>query len=544
MLAILLLCFFTICCIWKLLRLYTLPSPLDNVPGPPRQSWLKGNLAQFFDLYDWKFLDDICETFGSVVKIQGAFGDKFLSFLYVSDVKAIQTMIKNGDVYEENSVYLSLVSEVLGPGLAATTGHLHRRQRKMLSPAFSPHRLREMAPIIHGVAHRLQQGMLAQINSGATEVNIVPWMERAALEVIGQAGLGCSFDPLTEKADNVLGATAKAIIPALSALSYSRLLLPYMLKLGTPAIRSWIAARIPSRRLQHLRRLKKTLREEMSALFYAKKEAIKRGDEVILQDVGEGKDILSILLRANMNASETDRQTDEEVIAHMAILTFAAIDTSSTLLFIILELLSKRPDVQAKLRTEIIDRRQGSDPSFDELINLPYLHGVYCESLRLYPGAISIFRDVHSDTIMPLSSPVRGKDGKWMSEIHVPAGSAICVALRGCNTTKELWGEDAYEWKPERWLSPLPEAVLNANIPGVFPNLISFLGGERGCIGYRFAELEIKTILSVLIESFSFSQTDREIHWCKGDVRFPTMVKENNPRPCMFLKIEPCNAAA
>lgn len=66
------------------------------------------------------------------------------------------------------------------------------------------------------------------------------------------------------------------------------------------------------------------------------------------------------------------------------ILTFAAIDTSSTLLFIILELLSKRPDVQAKLRTEIIDRRQGSDLSFDELINLPYLHGVYCESLRLY----------------------------------------------------------------------------------------------------------------------------------------------------------------
>lgn len=54
--------------------------------------------------------------------------------------------------------------------------------------------------------------MLAQINSGATEVNIVPWMERAALEVIGQAGLGCSFDPLTEEADNVLGATAKAIM--------------------------------------------------------------------------------------------------------------------------------------------------------------------------------------------------------------------------------------------------------------------------------------------------------------------------------------------
>ena len=47
-----------------------------------------------------------------------------------------------------------------------------------------------------------------------------------------------------------------------------------------------------------------------------------------------------------------------------------------------------------------------------------------------------------------------------------------------------------------------------------------------------------ESVLSVLVESFTFSLTDREIHWCKGDIRFPTMKKEDNPKPCMLLKIE------
>ena len=53
--------------------------------------------------------------------------------------------------------------------------------------------------------------------------------------------------------------------------------------------------RIPSRRIQRLRTLKKTLHEEMKALFLVKKGDIEKGDEVTLQDVGESKDLLSIL---------------------------------------------------------------------------------------------------------------------------------------------------------------------------------------------------------------------------------------------------------
>ena len=56
------------------------------------------------------------------------------------------------------------------------------------------------------------------------------------------------------------------------------------------------------------------------------------------------------------------------------------------------------------------------------------------------------------DTVLPLSEPVHCIDGTVMTEVPVPKGTALFLNLRGCNTNKALWGEDACEWKPERWL--------------------------------------------------------------------------------------------
>ena len=75
------------------------------------------------------------------------------------------------------------------------------------------------------------------------------------------------------------------------------------------------------------------------------------------------------------------------------------------------------------------------------------------------------------DIILPLSEPVRGIDGQLMHQIHLPKDTAVFVGIAASNTNKALWGEDAYEWKPERWLQPLPDAVLDAKIPGVYANL-------------------------------------------------------------------------
>ena len=58
-----------------------------------------------------------------------------------------------------------------------------------------------------------------------------------------------------------------------------------------------------------------------------------------------------------------------------------------------------------------------------------------------------------------------------MREIPVPKGTTIYIGIRASNLDKRIWGEDALEFKPERWMSALPSTVTEARIPGVYSNL-------------------------------------------------------------------------
>jgi len=140
---------------------------------------------------------------------------------------------------------------------------------------------------------------------------------------------------------------------------------------------------------------------------------------------------------------------------------------------------------------------------------------------------------------MPLSQPIQGRDGRMIQEILVPRDTTLLIGVMGSNHNKKLWGKDALEWKPERWLSPLPQALIDARIPGVYSNLMSFLGGGRACIGFKFSELEMKTVLCTLVPSFSFALPKDEITWNLSGVNFPSMNGDAEPR--MMLKISALN---
>ena len=53
----------------------------------------------------------------------------------------------------------------------------------------------------------------------------------------------------------------------------------------------------------------------------------------------------------------------------------------------------------------------------------------------------------------------------------IPNNTDITVGILAVNRNPEIWGPDSYEWKPERWLTVLPESVSAAHIPGVYSNL-------------------------------------------------------------------------
>ena len=64
----------------------------------------------------------------------------------------------------------------------------------------------------------------------------------------------------------------------------------------------------------------------------------------------------------------------------------------------------------------------------------------------------------------------------------------ILIDIEASNCNKEIWGEDADEWKPERWLDPLPSALEEAHIPGVYSHLYVVLSSDSRC--YRDGSLD------------------------------------------------------
>ena len=96
---------------------------------------------------------------------------------------------------------------------------------------------------------------------------------------------------------------------------------------------------------------------------------------------------------------------------------------------------------------------------YDILVDLPYLDAVVRETFRMYPPTNMLNRTCTKDAVLPLQFPVRTTTGAQSSAVHVPAGTNIIISVLGANHEKRVWGEDADEWRPERWLNASGERI-------------------------------------------------------------------------------------
>ncbi|KAH7907756.1 cytochrome P450 [Hygrophoropsis aurantiaca] len=506
---------------WKFLT-----NPLDNIPGPQRQSFWKGNLTQVFDAFGWDFHRMLGEKFGRVTKFHALFGDKML---YTFDPKAMHhILVKDQDVYGPSPTILAANQLMFGEGLLSTIGEHHRQQRKMMNPVFSINHMRHMIPVFQEITNMLQDTIVDKLKNGPQEIEMLEWFTRTALELVGQSGLGYSFDSLKEGSANPYSAAVKMLIPTLAKTTITRQFVHLVVKIGPASFRKWLVKVTPWKTLHELDDIVDIMDRTSTEVFESKKAALEKGDEAVLQQVGQGKDIMSILLRANMAAAEKDRLPDKELLGQMTTLVFAAMDTTSGALARTFLTLAQHPEAQERLREEVTQARAEKGVlDYDDLVNLPYLDAVCRETLRVYPPVTAVIRTARKDAVLPFSNPITGVNGKELHDVMVPKGTTVVISILNANRNREIWGEDALEWKPERWLSPLPKTVTEAGIPGVYSHLMTFIGGGRSCIdralisiarifrGFKFSQLEMKIVLASLIEHFTF-KAPKEIFWSMG----------------------------
>lgn len=145
--------------------------------------------------------------------------------------------------------------------------------------------------------------------------------------------------------------------------------------------------------------------------------------------------------------------------------------------------MQQRPDVEAKIREEVINSIHEED-GFDaiKVSELPYLTACLNESQRLTPSAVGFIRWLRYDT--------------KLGDRTIPAGTAVLPNIYLTQRKKEIFGEDALEYKPERWLQGSKPAPYE---------FMPFGGGRRACVGMNQARQQLRIIFAELARRVEFT---------------------------------------
>ncbi|EIN09989.1 cytochrome P450 [Punctularia strigosozonata HHB-11173 SS5] len=482
---------------FSLLRILVRPlfSPLRYIPGPPGGSLLKGHADAFWEPRKESIIEEWIAKYGHVLKFKNFLNSDQLLIL---DTRAIQYVLNTAaDDYVKSPEIIFVVQDLLGVGVLLTEGEQHRRQRRILNAAFGPAQIRDLTEIFVQKATQLRDGISHQIaghESGA-RVDVLDWMSKATLDIIGAAGFNYDFDALDlSKGPNELNVAFTTVFESTQKFSWGLLLQSFI-----PATRF-----IPSKSLRLMRRAKATMDRLSLKLVREQREALLRekNDAAIGKEAIQTRDLLSLLIKANMASDipESQRMSEEEVLGQIPTFLGAGHDTTANSTSWCLYLLACHPDIQKKLREELLSIDTDS-PSMDQLSSLPFFDSVIRESLRVLGPVPSVLRVARKDDVIPLEKPYVDTRGRICSEVRVQTGDTIFVPIIAMNTSTSIWGADAKEFRPERW-GCVPDKA--SAVPGIWSNLMTFLAGPHHCIGYRFSLIEMKALLFALLRAFEF----------------------------------------
>ncbi len=404
-----------------------------------------------------------------------------------------------------------------------------------MAPAFKFKHIKNLFPKFWFHATRLVQALEDHIDRTTEEsamgcrIDVDNWLMRTTLDVIASAGFGVNVNA-TQAPDNELARLLPLAMTTSSRATFYRLL-------GS-LLPEWLYFRLPMERKFEIDRMKKALHNATMPLIEERKAAFSRR-ETLDPEAGEDKntgdfadtDVIATLLRFPHPPS------DEELLAQSATIMVAGQDTTSVATTWALYLLAHHPNVQAALRHEVQTHLPSPDSKTESVDaplveSLPFLAAVCSETLRLFPPAPILRRQV-------------AKPGTTLLGEHLPVGTQVATSIWGTHHSESIWGLDADQFKPERFLRQAENGKLKFDPHGGLEgeaatySFVPFGAGVRSCIGERFARGEFAILLAVLVGKFDWTLTNPKAKM--GDdvvLNFSLIIKPQGGLSLMARKIE------
>ncbi|KAI0036665.1 cytochrome P450 [Vararia minispora EC-137] len=478
---------------------------LKDIRGPSSPSVWLGNLSNI--RYENEVGDNEfpwMKEFGGAWRIKGILGE---DHLMLADAKAFQYIFQtSGYRFFKPNDYRTDEKMMLGPGgIGSAHGDVHQRHRRIMNPSFSTSQLKSFLPMLLQYSAKVRTSTLAtklkegEFPNSAVEAtfNIYPWLARATLDIISDAGfaldvgaLDNSHSPLHEAYDGIF--LDSTMYPHAWNLVF-RTLWRYV-----PIPILLFVRYMPSREYTRFRQFNEFMRK------YARNVILPNSQAKL-----DSKDMMSVLIRANEAESPRMKLAEFEVLDQISTILFAGHETTALSLTWWLWELAKYPEYQERIREEIVtarakvSQRGATDFSASDLEEplACSLFTVLQEALRLHPIVWHLKRAASQDDVIPLAVPVVGKSGKMITEIPVKKGQLIDLSVAAYNRNPDVWGPDAAEWRPERFLG---DEQTKMTAVGMHGNIMTFSAGVQSCIGWRFGILTMQAISVALLENFEF----------------------------------------
>ncbi|KAJ7892659.1 cytochrome P450 [Mycena leptocephala] len=400
------------------------------------------------------------QEYGRTWKFHRFFGQ---TALLTTDPKAIHHFLSNSQIYQKSEAQRFSLGRVAGPGILVVEGNVHKQQRKGFN-----YKIDALSATDDAEPNELAEAFEA-VFAAETEFSIVHFLQ---LRLPGFAAL---YQPEAAKQDKIHCVQG-----------------PPRLSLSRKALNAVIVIEAQATMMRIRRRL----------LAESKREISENGPF----PTGRARDLITLLVRANTSKDlpANQRLTDDDDIMllddYVEVSTFlvAGQETTSTAVTWALFALTQNPTAQARLREELLSIST-DHPTMDELNALPYLDCVAHETLRMYAPAPATSRTAFRDDVVPLGTPVTDTRGKAVHEsLRVKVFNPHPRAeLRRRNLGTGSGGV----CRPERWEVPPPGASA---VPGVWGHMLTFLGGPRSCIGFRFSLIEMKALIFTLVHGLEF----------------------------------------
>jgi len=413
---------------------------MEQITAGPKGLPISGNVLAF-RRDTLKFIRDAAKEYGDVVHFR--FGPKRHVYM-LNNPDMIKEVLVTKQAHFRKAKGLQVARAVVGDGILTSEGKKHIRQRRLMQPAFHRDRIAGYGDAM------VRQGVELMEDWKDGEVrDIHQDMMKVTLAIITETMFGKTVKEGADKIGHAIDVGLKYV--STKATSFID-----------------IPLSVPTRSNREFVESSEVLDKTIYGLIEERRKS-----------TGNHTDLLAMLLAAR---DEDDGQgmTDEQVRDEVMTIFVAGHETTANTMSWIFYLLATHPEAEQKLHDELKSVLGGRLPTVEDIPNLTYVNLIISETLRLYPAAWTINREV----VEPVE--IGG---------HTYEPGDTLMMSQYVMHRQEKYFDDPDEFRPERFAGDLLKRIPAY---AYFP----FGGGPRVCIGNNFALMEAALLLSTIAQRY------------------------------------------